>query len=141
VDRLARSALALCLLWMAARSPAVQGNGAATPGARPAASIPVHVLTQREAGSVTSVEQGDIIEVRLDEPAPAEAVWRMSRQRGSARIEALGEPARVQEPTGAKRVFRFRALAIGELELAFARRTQAGAAEPERSMTFRLVVR
>jgi hypothetical protein len=99
------------------------------------------VLTKYKAGSVTAAEQGDFIEVRLDEPAPTQGIWQMSSQTGYARIQALGETALVQDATGTKRVFRFQALGIGELELAFAFHAPPQAPKPQQVLTFRLVIK
>jgi hypothetical protein len=90
-----------------------------SPVAEPAAPVPTHVLTQAKAGSLTLAEQGDFIEVRLEESKSASGTWRLLRQSGSAHVESLGPATLMRDKTGTKRVFRFRAVRIGTLELAF----------------------
>jgi len=91
--------------------------GDSAPASVTAAPVPTHVLTQDKAGSLTLAEQGDLIEVRLQEPAPG--TWRLLRQTGGGQVAALGSATLVRDKTGTKRVFRFRAVRIGTLELAF----------------------
>jgi hypothetical protein len=99
------------------------------------------MLTIEKAGSLTAAEQGDFIEIRLDEQAPADGRWRLSNQSGDARIEAQGETALVNGKTGIKRVFRFRALGIGKLELAFGFHVPPQAPEPRQVATFMFAIK
>ena len=138
--------LALCSAWLAGckppSSPAHETRARAerpSPAA-PAAPVPTHTLSIDEAGSTTEAEQGDLIEIRLAEDSAAGETWRLSRQSGNARIEAQGEPALVEGKTGLQRVFRFRALGIGQIELAFALQTPR-APEPRQIVTFTLLVK
>ena len=145
---LAFAALVLCAARMAGCSPhATPGQDTVVPAegifpaAAPAAPVPTHRLTIDKAGSVTAVEQGDFIEIRLDEKEPADGIWRRSRQSGDARIESRGEPVLARDKTGIHRVFRFRALGIGRLELAFTFHAPPEAREPRQVVTFRFVVK
>ena len=106
----------------------------------PAAPIPSHVLSREQAGSLTLAEQGDLIEVRLAEQAPATGTWRLLHQLGSGRVEALGQPALTADKSGAKRVFRFRAVEVGSLELVFAYEPPNTTPRPAQVVAFRLVI-
>ena len=145
------TAIAVCACWLVACSPRatpaqnlrVQA-GATLAAATPAARVPVHVLTKEQAGSLTVAEQGDFIEIRLDEQTSAGGRWWLERQTGDARIEVQGPAVLVEGTTGSKRVFRvfhLRALGVGALELVFVLRTPAQASRPQQAVTFRLVVR
>lgn len=142
--------LVLCSAWLAgckppaspAQPPAQETRARAerpSPAA-PAAPVPTHTLSIDEAGSTTAAEQGDLIEIRLAEHPAAGGTWRLSRQSGNAQIEAQGEPALVEGKTGIQRVFRFRALGIGQLELTFALQTPR-APEPRQIVTFTLLIK
>ena len=142
------AALVLCAAGLVGCSPhatpaqdTVVPDERISPTAAPAAPVPTHRLTVDKAGSVTSAEQGDFIEIRLDENVPADGMWRLSRQSGDARMEPQGEPALARDKTGIHRVFRFRALGIGKLALAFGFHAPPQAPEPRQVVTFTFVIK
>jgi hypothetical protein len=106
-----------------------------------AAPVPTHVLTADIANAIVATEQGDLIEVRLADLGSDQGAWRLERQSGDARIEAQGTSL-IQDRTGLKRVFRFRALGVGSAELVFSRHPPpAQAPTPPEVLTFRISVR
>jgi hypothetical protein len=151
VDRLKRLMSAAWLLWAAlmvgcsrAETPTGASNsqaGDTNPAKVNAARVATHVLTKDIAGSLVTAEQGDFIEIRLDERTPADGNWRLSRQSGDARIEAQGTASLIQDRTGMKRVFRFRALGVGTAELVFLFYAPAKASEQQTTVTFNFSIR
>ena len=105
-----------------------------------AAPVPTHVLTADIANAIVATEQGDLIEVRLADLGADQGTWRLERQSGDARIEAQGTSL-IQDSTGVKRMFRFRALGVGSAELVFSRHAPAQAPTPPEVVTFRISVR
>jgi len=104
------------------------------------APVPTHVLTADIANAIVATEQGDSIEVRLADLGTDQGAWRLERQSGDARIEAQGTSL-IQDRTGVKRMFRFRALGVGSAELVFSRHASAQAPPPPEVVTFRISVR
>jgi len=92
-----------------------------------------------DAGTITTAEQGDFIEIRLNEP-PSGGTWRLSNRLGDARLEAEGADRVVQKETGPIRIFRFRALGVGRSELSFTLFAPESAA-PVRELKFMFAVR
>jgi hypothetical protein len=119
-------------------SSSKSGRADAKGAALAAAPVPTHVLTADIANAIVATEQGDLIEVRLADLGSDQGAWRFERQSGDARIEAQGT-ALIQDRTGLKRVFRFRALGVGSAELVFSRHAQAPT--PPEVVTFRISVR
>jgi hypothetical protein len=116
------------------------GRADAQGAALAAAPVPTHVLTADIDNAIVATEQGDLIEVRLADLGADQGAWRLERQSGDARIEAQGTSL-VQDRTGLKRVFRFRALGVGSAELVFSRHAPAVAPTPPEVVTFRISVR
>ena len=112
----------------------------ASSAVNPAIPIPVHVLTEQNAGVVTIVEQGDFIEVRLDEVSRERASWVVSALQEKGRIEQQGESTVIRDKTGLKRVFRFRAAGAGQAEVTFFFHPPPGAQMHE-ALTFKLNIR
>jgi hypothetical protein len=121
-------------------SSSKSGRGDAKVAALAAAPVPTHVLTADIANAVVATEQGDSIEVRLADLGADQGAWRLERQSGDARIEAQGTSL-IQDRTGLKRVFRFRALGVGSAELVFSRHAPAQPPTPPEVVTFRISVR
>lgn len=99
----------------------------------PAAPVPTHVLTLDKAGSITTAQQGDFIEVRLNEERSGPGRWKLSHQSGDGRIETYGPESLVSDGTVTMRVFRFKASGIGRVELSFS--------SGQRVATFRFDIR
>lgn len=112
--------------------------GGNTPAAAP---VPTHVLTQDKAGALTLAEQGDVIEVRLEEPPSVSGAWQLLHQTGSGHLEPLGAATLVRDKHGIKRVFRFRAVRIGTLELAFIFQEPNKTPRPETVVAFNLTIK
>ncbi len=106
-----------------------------------AAPVPTHVLTKDSAGSLTLAEQGDFIEVRLEQLTSATGTWRLLRQTGSGRVEPLGQATLARDKSGTKRVFRFRAVRIGTLELAFVLQEPNKTPRPEEVVAFNFSIK
>lgn len=109
------------------------------PRTPPAREVPTHVLTEAEVGTVTEAEVGDWVEVHLPEPDEPLA-W---EPRGTTALEAAGpEAGEVRETEeGPVRVFRYRAIEIGETGLTFALGEPGSEASPRRTLEFPVYVR
>jgi len=116
------------------------GRADAKGAALAAAPVPTHVLTADIANAIVATEQGDSIEVRLPDIGTDQGAWRLERQSGDARIDAQGTSL-IQDGTGLKRVFRFRALGVGSAELVFSSHAPTQAPTPPEVVTFRISVR
>lgn len=116
-------------------------NRTGVPTKRPAAQVPTHVLTEDMASRLITGEQGDYIEVKLDEKGPTEGSWLLASHSGEARLVPQGETTLVHDQTGMKRVFRFRAGSIGEAELVFAFHVRSDATNLQRTVTFKFQIR
>ena len=103
------------------------------PGEAPAASVPTRVITRAQAGIVTIVEAGDLIEIRLPEPAAEGSVWRLIERRGEPALTVLNEPTISRDEHGEMiRLFRYRVVSAGRTELVFTRESVSPAATHER---------
>lgn len=134
----------LCVLLVLGLAPACgpanQGEADTNPQQTgQAAEIPTHVLTEAHAETVTEAEVGDWLEVHLPEPSER-LEW---KQRGRHDLEPagpVGGEARVTEE-GPRRVFRYRALAIGRTSVTFALIHPESGRAPRRELTFPVEVR
>ncbi len=136
--------LAFCGCWLAACMPTQNSSAQAErkiPQTKPAAQIPIHVLTQDQTGSMTVIEQGDHIEVRLAEPTPSEGEWRLQKITGNARVEAQGKVKLTKEANVMQRVFVYRAVGIGTAQLTYDFQPSAMASRPVKAVTFSLTVK
>ncbi|MDP1699006.1 MAG: hypothetical protein Q8L45_14680 [Xanthomonadaceae bacterium] len=107
---------------------------------RPAA-VPIHVLTVDTAGSFTATEQGDFIDIRLQQLSPDAGTWQLLRQSGSGRVEALGAVVLVHENAGTTQVFHFRAERVGSLELVFVFHTEGKTPRPDTVVAFDIAIK
>jgi len=106
-----------------------------------AAPVPVHVVTEDKAGAVAVVEQGDFIEIHLQEQSQIPGRWLLSNQTAQSRIKQDGQATLVYDNTGTKRVFRFQALRAGQTEVNFAFHPPPGAPKTHRVLTFKFDIR
>lgn len=136
-----RITLKLKLLWVLlvlglapACGPVNQGGAETDPQAGRGAPVPTHVLTEANAETLTEAEAGDWIEVHLPEPVePLE--W---EQRGRHDLEPAGPAEGELQETeeGPRRVFRYRALAVGRTSVTFALVLPESDRPPRRQLTF-----
>lgn len=108
-------------------------------GDPPARSVPTHVLTRDQAGSRTQAEQGDFIEVRLQQLDAG--IWQLLRQTGDGRLKALGQAAFAGGDARATQMFRFRAERIGSVELAFVLQAAPNAPRPATVVAFDITIK
>lgn len=117
--------------------PANQGNAQGVE--QPAAAVPTHVLTRDQAESRTQAEQGDFIEVRLQQIDAG--TWQLLHQTGGGRLNALGQATLAGDDARATQVFRFRAERIGSVELDFVFHAAPNAPRPATVVAFDITIK